>query len=102
MFVNTNGLISLLSSINKNLPLNNYISGSTPFISPFWSDKNTLIGGQIYCRESSSASDLNQAKSDIANIYSTTFNPSRLYIITWDQVAAYDGNSSVNNTFQTV
>jgi hypothetical protein len=41
----------------------------------------------FYYRESSSASDLNQAKNDIANIYSTAFNPSRVYIITWDQVA---------------
>ena len=45
---------------------------------------------------------LNQAKNDIANIYSTKFKPSRVYIITWDQVAAYNGNSSLNNTFQLV
>jgi len=102
LYVNTNGLISFLSPFNKNYPLNNYIPISTPFISPFWSDINTLIGGQIFYRESSSLSDLYQAKNDIANIYSTTFNPSRVYIVTWDQVAAFNGNSSLNNTFQLV
>ena len=100
VYVSTNGLISFLSPINKNYPLNNYIS--TPFISPFWSDINTLKGGQIYYRESFCSCDLYQAKTDIANIYSATFNPSRLYIITWDQVAAFNGNSSLNNTFQLV
>ncbi len=39
--------------------------------------------------------DFNQAKTEIANIYSTTFNPLRLYITTWDQVAAYDGRITV-------
>ena len=58
LYVNTNGLISFLSPINKNYPLNNYIPISTPFISPFWSDINTLIGGRIYYRDSSSLSDL--------------------------------------------
>jgi hypothetical protein len=102
MFVNTNGLISFLSPINKNHPINNYIPISIPFISPFWSDINTIVGGQIYYRESFCLSDLIQAKNDIANIYSTKFNPSRVYIITWDQVSAYNGNSSINNTFQLV
>jgi len=101
IYINTNGYVSFLSPINKNLlPKQNPIS--IPLISPFWSDINTVVGGRIYYRESSSASDLNQAKNDIANIYSTVFNPSRVYIITWDQVAAYDGNSSMNNTFQLV
>ena len=71
-------------------------------ISPFWSDINTLVGGQIYFRESFCSCDLNQAKTEIANIYSTSFNPLRLYITTWDQVAANDGSSSQNNTFQLV
>jgi hypothetical protein len=39
---------------------------------------------------------------EIANIYSTSFNPLRLYITIWDQVAANDGSSSQNNTFQLV
>ncbi len=102
MYVNTNGLISFLAPLNKNYPINNYIPISIPFISPFWSDINTVVGGQIYYRESSRLSDLNQSKNDIANIYSTKFNPSRVYIITWDQVSAYNGNSSINNTFQLV
>jgi len=100
-YINTNGFLSFLSSNSKNFPSKKYPI-SIPLISPFWSDINTLIGGRIFYRESSSSSDFNQAKSDIANIYSSSFNPSRLYIITWDQVAANDGNSSINNTFQVV
>jgi WD40 repeat protein len=100
IYVNTNGLISFLSPISEYIPKKFPIS--TPSISPFWSDVNTNIGGQIYYRESSSSSDLNQAKSDITNVYSASFNPTRLYITTWYQVAAYSGSSSVNNTFQVV
>jgi len=86
IYINTNGFVSFLSPFNKN-SLSKKNPFSIPLISPFWSDINTLISGRIYYRESSSASDLNQAKNDIANIYSTAFNPSRVYIITWDQVA---------------
>jgi alpha-tectorin len=102
IYINTNGLISFLSPISKTYALKNYIPISTPLISPFWSDINTLEGGQIYYRESSCSCDLNLAKTDISNVYSYSFNPSRVYIITWDQVAAYNGNSSLNNTFQVV
>jgi alpha-tectorin len=102
IFVNTNGLISFLSPITKTYALQNYIAISTPFISPFWSDINTLEGGQIYYRESVCSCDLNLAKTDISNVYSYSFNPSRVFIITWDQVAAYNGNSSLKNTFQVV
>ncbi len=70
MYVNTNGLISFLTPISKPYSDTKYLI-SIPFISPFWSDINTLIGGQIYYRESSSLSDLNQSKNDIASIYST-------------------------------
>jgi hypothetical protein len=101
IFENTNGLISFLSPISKSYLAKKYPM-SIPLISPFWSDINTIVGGQIYYRESFCSCDLYQAKSDIANIYSATFNPSRLYIITWDQVAAFNGNSSLNNTFQLV
>jgi WD40 repeat protein len=101
IFVNSNGFISFLSAISKNFPIQKYPM-TTPLISPFWSDISTLVGGQIYFRESFCSCDLNQAKTEIAEIYSTTFNPTRLYITTWDQVAAYDGSSSQNNTFQLV
>jgi len=101
IYINTNGVVSFLSPINKQNPAKKFPI-STPLISPFWSDINTLIGGRIYYRESSSSSDLNQAKSDIARIYSSVFNVSRVYIITWDQVAGYEGSASLSNTFQVV
>ena len=91
IYVNTNGLISFLSPISKPYSDTKYPI-STPLISPLWSDINTILGGQIYYRESFCSCDLNQAKNEIANIYSTTFSPSRLYIITWNEVAAYNGN----------
>ena len=85
-----------MAPIYKNIPPNeNQIS--FPIIAPFWSDINTLVGGQIYYRESFCSCDFIQAQSEIANIYSNTFNPSRLYIITWHQVAAFYGGSAVNN-----
>ena len=31
-----------------------------------------------------------------------SFSPSRVYIITWDQVSAYGGTKSATNTFQAV
>ena len=101
IYINSNGFISFISPKIKSSSPKEYPI-STPIISPFWSDIDTEVGGQIYYRESSSSSDLNQAEREIAKGYSTSFSPSRLYIITWDQVAAYDGDSSVNNTFQLV
>jgi hypothetical protein len=47
LYVNTNGLISFLSPISKPNSDTKYPI-SMPLISPFWSDINTLIGGQIY------------------------------------------------------
>jgi hypothetical protein len=64
-----------------------------------------LIGGQIYYRETYSSNDLSQIKSEI---YAPFFNlnkfePTRAYVITYDQVsAANKGSPQVNNTFQTV
>lgn len=102
LFVNTNGVISFLFPINSSLPLT--FPMLVPLIAVFWNDLNPLVNGQIYYRESSSASDLNQAKADILKAYSNlaSFSPSRAYIITWDRVAAYGGTPSATNTFQAV
>jgi len=99
IYVSTNGVISFLAEYNnfgQRLPL------TTPLIAPFNADINTNIGGQIYYRESSNSTDLTQAKSDIVKVYFNTFNPTRLYITTWYQVAAYGGTSTTFNTFQLV
>jgi WD40 repeat protein len=100
IYVNTNGKITFSA------PSSAYVAQrfpiATPLIAPFWTDINTNTGGQIFYRESSSSSDLSQAKSDIAKAYFGAFNPTRLYIATWDQVAAYGGSSASNNTFQVV
>ena len=99
MYVNTNGLISFLEAYStatlKSFPL------TFPLIAPFWTDIDTLKGGQIYYRESSSSSDLTQAQIDISKVYFSTFNPTRLYITTWYLVAPYSG-PILYNTFQTV
>lgn len=102
LFVNTNGVISFLFPINSSLPLT--FPMLVPLIAVFWNDLNPLINGQIYYRESSSTSDLNQTKSDVLKAYPglVSFSPSRAYIITWDRVSAYGGSSSATNTFQAV
>ena len=102
LFVNTNGVISFLFPVRSSLPL--AFPMLAPLIAVFWTDLNPLISGQIYYRESSSATDLNQAKGEVLKAYSnlTTFSPSRAYIITWDRVAAYGASSSATNTFQAV
>jgi hypothetical protein len=100
IYVNTNGHISFFAAYSNYTALRFPLT--FPLIAPFWTDINTLTGGQIYYRESSSSTDLTQAKSDIVKVYFSTFNPTRLYITTWYQVAAYGGTSTTFNTFQLV
>ena len=74
---------------------------SIPVIAPFWSFLNTK-NGQIYYRESSNSTDLIQVKNDISRIDSS-FNPTRVYIITWNKVPSiYYTNNYYTNTFQLV
>lgn len=100
IFVNANGHITFLASYSSYIPIKFPIS--TPLIALFWSDINVKIGGNIYYRESSSVSDIENAKSDIIKAYPefSTFTPKRAYVITWDEVAAYGHTKLVNNTMK--
>jgi len=102
LFVNTNGVISFLFPINSSVPL--LFPVLAPLIAVFWNDLNPLKNGQIYARESFSASDLTKAKEDVVKLNAnfSSFLPSRSYIISWDQVASYGSGSSTTNTFQAV
>ena len=101
LFVNTNGVLSFLFPVTSPVPL--AFPVLAPLIAVFWNDLNPLINGQIYYRESSTPSDLNQAKGDVLKGYPNfvSFVPSRVYVVTWDRVAAFGGSSSAaTNTFQ--
>lgn len=100
MHINSNGFISFVSRLNAYNPIT--FPTSTPLIALFWGDINTVTNGQIYYRESSSESDLKRAKDEIMNTFSIAFKPTRAYIITFDQVAAYGGTFIETNSFQLV
>ena len=100
MYISSNGAITFLSGTTLTNPTPIPIF---PFIAPFWCDINPLINGKIFYRESSRTVDLNQEKAEIMTSFrnSSDFNPTRIFIITYDQVSAYLGTTSVHNTFQT-
>jgi nidogen (entactin) len=101
LFVNTNGVISFLFPTQDFVPIK--FPALNPLIAPFWTDLTTLNGGKIFYRESTNINDLKQAKILTTSAGFTSFDPTRVFIITWDKVPAY-GISSANstNTFQTV
>jgi len=101
LFVNTNGVISFLFPTQDFVPIK--FPALNPLIAPFWTDLTTLNGGKIFYRESTNINDLKLAKILTTSAGFTSFDPIRVFIITWDKVPAY-GISSANstNTFQTV
>ncbi len=97
--VNTNGVITFLSSFLSFTPLSFPLSASTPLISPFWSDVDirTNGSGNIYYRDASLERDqLLRVQRDIMTYFASgrDFQPRLLFIATWDGVRQYFGQNN--------
>lgn len=77
-----------------------------PIIAPFWDDIDITEGGTIYyCQDSDStlASLLQEALRASDYPEAVSFQPSLVFVATWDRVAPYDSfNRGLVSTFQVV
>ena len=86
--VNTNGHISFRSPFFSRIPTP-FPSGFTPpLIAPYW---EFFGSGNIYYRQTSNLTLLQRVHDQIQESFPSTgnFNPTNLFIATWDQVPGY-------------
>ena len=92
VYVNTNGILSFNRSISEfkpiPFPLDNLVG-----LAPLWCDVDTRKGGDVYYREILKEQELNLIGSEIRLAFSNfvNFRPTWGYVITWFDVAPYDG-----------
>lgn len=92
--VNNNGDISFDTPVGTFTPDPFPLAGSLQLIAPYWSDVDTRNGGQVWFREASSdAALLMRARNEIrmAFISQMMFEPTFLFIATWDHVSFFGG-----------
>ena len=102
IFVNENGLLSFLTEVpsffNIEFPALNY-----PIIAILYSDVDCRASGNIWYRNTNDKGILERAKQQIENAFQVQdFNPSEVFIATWDQVGYYEEKDRKVNTFQAV
>lgn len=106
--MNTNGVLSfgegftVPSTFGSNF---SDVTFSPPVIAPFWDDVDTTRGGTIYYRQVSNSTITELVKRAIASDYpeAAFFQPSLVFVATWDRVEPYDINArGLTNTFQVV
>ncbi|KAK7069005.1 Calcium ion binding [Halocaridina rubra] len=102
LFVNMNGFVSFLTEIpnffNVQFPL------EYPLIAPFYSDVDTTRAGNVYYRETSDPNTVARAKIDLSQYFNgaSGFEPTGIFIVTWDGVGAYSRRTDRLNTYQLV
>ncbi|XP_069113377.1 sushi, nidogen and EGF-like domain-containing protein 1 [Argopecten irradians] len=102
IYVNNNGHLSFFTAyavyIPQNLPI------PLPLIAVFWMDVDTRSTGEVWYRLTNDSDILTRAQTDIANYYDnqTTFQPTKVFIVTWIDVHRLMFDAKCRNTFQIV
>ncbi|KAL5008100.1 hypothetical protein ScPMuIL_013681 [Solemya velum] len=101
--VNSNGHLSFETELPVYQPLF-VIPIGFKVIAAFLSDIDTRATGRIYYGETQQTALLQRAAADIQTHFSnfTLFQPTSLFIATWDKVGVYERGTSQLNTFQIV
>ena len=68
--------------------------GPPPLIAPFWHDATTINGGNIFYRQTFD-SKLLITFQFYTTMYSSTFNPDSILVVTWDEVAPFNDTDEV-------
>ena len=91
MQVNDNGVISFNSHFNYRTPYSLPLSGSQQIIAPYWADVDTRGIGQVFYRQTTNASLLSRATSEIRAAFPTlqSVTIQNLLIATWSNVGYY-------------
>ena len=87
--MNENGVISFGSSFFSFTPLPLPLFGTNKIIAPYWADVDTRGTGNIYYRQTTDASLLARANSEIRAAFPEARNTSSLLIATWNRVGYY-------------
>ena len=89
--INDNGIISFNSHYNPRTSLSLPLNGTQRIIAPYWADADTRSTGQIFYRQTTNASLLSRATSEIHAAFPTSQSVSiqSLLITTWSNVGYY-------------
>jgi len=103
LYINLNGLISFeteLPAYRSNL----IIPFGYKIIAPFFADVDISLSGNVYYRETQDPSLLNKAAQEIHKAFPSEqhFRPESVFIVTWDDVGAYQRQFQPTNTFQMI
>ena len=90
--VNNNGDISFTGPISTFTPQAFPLSGNLQLIAPYWADVDTRGTGSVWYRQTTDTQLLARARDEIraAFINQASFNPTSLFIATWDHVGYYN------------
>ena len=93
--VNNNGDISFTTPVSTYTPQAFPLSGNLQLIAPYWGDVDTRGTGSVWYRETTDNQLLARARDEIqaAFINQATFNPTSLFIATWDHVGYFSANT---------
>ena len=77
-------------------------NSSTPIVAPFWADSDTRGSGTVwYGERSEDVLLLLRAQEDVQRFFSSqyNFNPTFLYVATWDSIPHYEAGTKVSFTY---
>lgn len=99
MQVNTNGVISFLDQVSQFTPDSFPLGDNRRLVAPFWADVDTTVAGEVFYRETTDQSLLQQASEDVrANFLDhRKFKATWLFIATWHEVAFYRAEGPYKN-----
>lgn len=87
-------MISFQQSFTQCCEPRDFPRGPPPLIVPFWHDASTINGGNIFYRQTSDPQLLSKFHL-YARMYSVTFNPASILVVTWDRVAPFTDTDEV-------
>ena len=95
--VNNNGLLSFDVAVSQFTPDSFPLDDGRMVIAPYWGDVDTTGTGIVWLRETSNATLLDRAASDIrgAFVNQMFFEPTSLFIATWDHVGYYSSRTDL-------
>lgn len=108
VYQNTNGAITFQLPFSQFTPEIVPSSSIPPMVAAYWCDIDTRNGGvginELFARVSTATTDLDNATAVIQSLGGTAmdFNPSALFVATWNNVEAFSVRVGEQNTFQLV
>ncbi|XP_076007714.1 alpha-tectorin isoform X2 [Genypterus blacodes] len=102
IYVNHNGHLTFSAPWSRFVPHRFPARQSRDIIAPFWTDLDNRQSGQIYYRQYTSGSVLQQATQDINQYFpGSNFNANWVFVATWSGVQYYS-RTGTGSTFQAV